>query len=99
MAVLHGHWASVDIHVILVDKQTSAFFTSVQFRLGSSRTFLFWVDPWLDGSQISDIALHLVDVVPPRRHCQLSVTQALHGMAWTSDIKGALTIPVLVQYA
>jgi hypothetical protein len=82
---------------IAADRQTSSFFFAlVHFRPGNGHTFIFWVDPWLDGKRISEIAPRLVDVVPCRRRRQLSVSQALHGMVWTKDIKGALTIPVLV---
>jgi hypothetical protein len=78
---------------IAADRQTSSFFFAlVHFRLGNGRTFIFWVDPWLDGKWIIEIAPQLVDVIPCRRQRQLSISQALHGMVWNKDIKGALII-------
>jgi hypothetical protein len=92
-----GHpWASMSS---AEDKQTTTFFfASVRFRLGSGTTFLFWIDPWLDGKRISEFAPDLVEVVPARRRRQLTVAQALQGMSWTRQISGALTVQVLVQY-
>jgi hypothetical protein len=57
------------------------FNASVRFILGNGETFLFWTDPWLYGTWLSDL-----------------VATTLSGMSWTRDIRGALTIPVLMQY-
>jgi hypothetical protein len=74
-------WASMSS---AEDKQTTAFFfASVRFRLGSGTTFLFWIDPWLDGKRISEFAPNLVEAVPAHRRRQLRVAQALQGMSRT----------------
>jgi hypothetical protein len=89
-------WASMNI---AEDKQsTTFFFASVRFNLSNGATFLFWVDPWLEGKCISEFALDLVDVVPVCRRRRFTVAVALQGMFWTRDIKGAQTVQVLVQY-
>jgi hypothetical protein len=74
------------------------FYSSVQFNLEDGGTILFWSDPWLDRKRISEIAPDLLDVVPVRCRRRCSVAAALNGMSWVRDIKGALTIPALMQY-
>jgi hypothetical protein len=92
-------WASMNI---TEDKHTTTFFNaspSVRFNLGNGATFVFWADPWwLDGKQIIEIAPDLVDAVPVRRRRPITVATTLEDMFWTRDIKGALTVLVLVQY-
>jgi hypothetical protein len=92
-----GHpWASLPI---VEDKQTTIFFNdSVQYVLGNGTSFLFWADPWLHGQRLVDIAPDLVNAVPAWHKRQWLVADALNDMAWASNISGALTIPVLVQY-
>jgi hypothetical protein len=48
--------------------------------------------------RLSELAANVLDVVPVRRRRQLTVADALANMSWTRDIRGALTIPVLVHY-
>jgi hypothetical protein len=89
-------WTSLPISEY---KQMAVFFNaSVRYILGSGTTFLFWVDPWLDGMKFVDIALDLVQVAPARCRKQQSVASALNGMSWAWDVAGALTVTVLVQY-
>jgi hypothetical protein len=57
-----------------------------------------WIDPWLVGNHLSELASEVVIIVPAQRRRQLTVAVALSGMSWVRDIRGALTIPVLVQY-
>jgi hypothetical protein len=91
-----GSWPSMNI---VEDKQTTTFFNaSVCFILGNSETFLFWADPWLAGMHLPEIALEVIDAVPTHRTKQLTAAAALTSMSWTRDIRGALIIPVLVQY-
>jgi hypothetical protein len=58
-------WASMHFNE---DKHTSAFFfASVRFMIADGATFLFWVDPWLDGKCVTDLAPDLATVIPARR--------------------------------
>jgi hypothetical protein len=75
---------------ITEDRQTSTFFNaSVHFILGNGETFLFWYDPWLMGSSISEIAPEVVNMVPARRQKQRTVTSALMSMSWIAYHWGA----------
>jgi hypothetical protein len=89
-------WASIKANE---DKSTSAFFfASVRFVLGDGATFLFWVDPWLDGKCIADLMPDLAGAIPARRRRNCTVADAMQGLAWIRDIKGALTVQVIMQY-
>jgi hypothetical protein len=89
-------WASMRV---VEDAHTSAFFyASVRFNLIGGATFMFWVDPWLDGRWIFVVARDLYDVIPVRRRRRLTVATTLESMRWVRDITGALTIIVLMQY-
>jgi hypothetical protein len=84
---------------IVEDRQTMTFFNaSLHFFLGNGETFLFWADPWLARVQLSKIVLEVVAAVPARRWRQVTVAAALTDMSWVRDIRGALNIPVLMQY-
>jgi hypothetical protein len=89
-------WASIKANE---DKRMSAFFfASVWFVLGDRATFLFWVDPWLDGKCIADLMSDLADTIPARRRHNCMVAYAMQGLAWIRDIKGAQTVQVIMQY-
>jgi hypothetical protein len=72
--------------------------TEMRLSLGDGATFLFWVDPWLDGKHIFEFAPKLFDTILVRHRRRLMVAAALDDMCWVRDIKGALTISVLMQY-
>jgi hypothetical protein len=57
-----------------------------------------WSDSWLDGKPLSILMPHLVEAMPSRLRCRHTVASALMNSAWIHNIKGALSIPVLVQY-
>jgi hypothetical protein len=57
-------WASIKANE---DKRTSAFFfASIQFVLDDGATFLFCVDPWLDGKCIADLMSDVAGAIPAR---------------------------------
>jgi hypothetical protein len=81
------------------DQQTKAFFeASTIFVLGDGCAFKFWIDPWISGKCIADLAPELIAAVAPRRWRQCLVADALHNGAWIRDLTGLLTVPVLIQY-
>ena len=49
--------------------------------------------------KIAEYALNLIQIIPKRTVKQRTVAQALHKRRWVSDIKGALTVEVLVEPA
>jgi hypothetical protein len=67
-------------------------------EVGDGSNTLFWDDRWLHGTRISDIAPSLYNSIPRRIAKRRTVKEAFLNRRWISDIKGALTIRVLVEY-
>ena len=63
-------------------------------ELGDGTQALFWTDRWLDGRAIEDIAPCLYRTVGSRTRKQ----RALAGDQWVHDIRGALTVQVILEY-
>lgn len=81
------------------DYSLLAFFNrSVRITIGSGTSVLFWSDPWLHGKTIQDIAPHLLQAIPQQLRRNRRVSEALPNRAWRKDIKGALSIPVIIDY-
>jgi hypothetical protein len=81
------------------DQKTRAFFSaSTHFVLGDGTEFKFWIDPWINGAGIQDVAQDLLAVVSTNRRRQRTVAKGLVNNTWAHDITGALTVPVLIQY-
>ena len=59
---------------------------------------LFWSDRWLQGHSLLDLAPCLCNAVDSRVMKQRTVAQALQNNCWISDIRGALTVQVLIEY-
>ena len=76
-----------------------AFFAvAVYSEVGDGTKTLIWTDRWLHGQCITDLAPRLFAVIPKRRLKQRTVQDTLTNRTWTSDIKGALTVGVMVDY-
>lgn len=60
--------------------------------------WLPWSDKWLGGRAIEDIAPCLHRVVGPHIRNQRTVAQALNGDQWARDIRGTLTVQVIMDY-
>jgi hypothetical protein len=83
-------WASLEVKE---DKITTTFFV-----LGDGLSTLFWSDAWLEVQSIADISSNLVATVPKRRRARWIICAALDHDAWISDITGACTVQVIMQY-
>ncbi|GJM87706.1 hypothetical protein PR202_ga03688 [Eleusine coracana subsp. coracana] len=59
---------------------------------------MFWSDRWLHGQRISDIAPRLVAIMPKHKLNKRTVQEALTARTWISDIQGAITVGVIVEY-
>ncbi|GJN32009.1 hypothetical protein PR202_gb20476 [Eleusine coracana subsp. coracana] len=67
-------------------------------EVGNGSHTLFWTDRWLHGNSIVELAPRLVAAVSGRRRKTRTVQQALTDRTWISDITGALTVGVILEY-
>ncbi|CAN6316435.1 unnamed protein product [Urochloa humidicola] len=89
-------WSALQINV---EPEVRAFFeASVTLQLGNGERILFWLDKWIDGQSISQLAPGLFDCVPKRTKNTRTVAQALTDRRWTRDFRGGLSIPLLLEY-
>jgi hypothetical protein len=61
------------------------FHSLVKIRVGKGDRVLFWLDRWLDGACIQDIALDVLAAMGTRRQNTRTVQQALQNDRWTLD--------------
>ncbi|WVZ91806.1 hypothetical protein U9M48_037932 [Paspalum notatum var. saurae] len=71
---------------------------SILFVVGDGRSVLFWVDCWLDGKSVPDIAPNLPALVSSRVRTTQTVADALHQGRWIRELTGGLTVPAIVDY-
>jgi hypothetical protein len=69
---------------------------AVVTMVGDGSDTLFWKDIWLDGRKIKDIAPNIYAMVPKRVINMRRTSEALQNMSWIGDLRGALTVAVLV---
>jgi hypothetical protein len=66
--------------------------------IGDGKNTYFWKDKWLDGKRIKEIAPTLFAMVPKRIINTRKVSEALLNRRWISDFRGALSMPVLLDF-
>jgi len=89
-------WASLpDKSEGLVD---AMFQVSVSVEIGNGQRALFWLDRWLQGKSISELAPCLFNAVGPRVVKHRTVEEGLLNNNWARDISGALTVQVILDY-
>ena len=59
---------------------------------------MFWKDNWPQGKNIGQLAPRLIAAVPKRSINQRTVQEAIIEGGWIRDIKGALSVGVIVDY-
>jgi hypothetical protein len=59
---------------------------------------LIWKDRWLGGKRIKELAPAVFALVPKRIANNRKVNEALLNMMWISDVRGALSLAVLLEY-
>jgi hypothetical protein len=89
-------WSALPVQV--PDKTHAFFVIAMQTEIGDGANTLFWSDRWLNGHRVADIAPRLLAVIPKRRVNKCTVREALIEHKWVSDIRGALTVGVIVDY-
>jgi len=74
------------------------FHASIQVQVGNGRSTLFWSDRWLQGKCIQELAPCLFNAVGCRTVKTRTVAQGLPNDSWVRDIKGALTVQVILDF-
>ncbi|RLM79109.1 Long-chain-fatty-acid--CoA ligase 1 [Panicum miliaceum] len=71
----------------------------VAYRMMSFVAYrIFWLDGWLDGASIQNLAPNLSCLVPARFRNKRTVGQALANQRWTRDITGTLNELALSEF-
>ena len=74
------------------------FNASLSVVVGDGLNSFFWTDKWIQGRSVSDLAPALLNAVRPRTRKMRKVVDGLHNNSWAKDIKGALTVQVILDY-
>jgi len=74
------------------------FDMAVDSVVGNGESILFWTDRWLGGSTLAELAPNLLQAIPRRVFKSRTVAQALQNRGWVRDIKGELSVQVLMEY-
>jgi hypothetical protein len=89
-------WAGLPIQVS--QNAHVMFNVAVQTSVGNGESMKFWMGRWLNGKTIGELASNLLMAIPKRAIKQRTVAQALNARCWVADIKGALTVQILIEY-
>jgi hypothetical protein len=82
-----------------IPKKATSFFNEVVLTVvGDGASTKFWKDKWLHGKKIADLAPRLLATIPKRIVNNRTVIEALTNRKWIADIKGALSVGVLIDY-
>ena len=80
------------------DEHIRALFnTTTKVALGNGERTMFWLDKWINGKTIQDIAPNVYEITNPEIKAKRTVAQALNNGAWIEDIKRPVTINTFMQ--
>jgi hypothetical protein len=71
---------------------------AVVSTVGNGESTKFWTDRWLQGLTVTDLAPNVILLISKKARKQRTVAQGLLGQNWVRDIKGTLSVQVLVEY-
>jgi hypothetical protein len=89
-------WSALPVQV--PDKTRVFFVIAMHTEIGDGTSTLFWSDRWLNVHRVVDIAPRLLADIPKRRVNKCTVRETLIEHKWVSDIRGARTVGVIVDY-
>lgn len=82
-----------------IEPEVRALFdASVFVQISNGSRALFWMDRWINGRSLSEIALGIVATVPSRIKTKRTVAEALHNWHWVQDIRGPRTVQVITEF-
>ncbi|XP_022684049.1 uncharacterized protein LOC111257920 [Setaria italica] len=83
---------------IQVHHSVKSFFSvAIISEVGNGRNTLFWTNSWIHGQSLDKLVPHLFGSISNRAK-KRTVHEALTDRRWVTDIRGALTLDVLVEY-
>lgn len=72
--------------------------SAVITEVGNGENSLFWVDKWIDGKSIRELAPGLCSMVKRRGAQKRSVMDALSDNKWMDDIQGDMSAEVVMEF-
>ena len=88
-------WAAFQIQV---HPAVKAFFrVAIVSEVGNGKNTIFWTDRWLHGQSLDQLVPTLFGSVNNKAR-KRTVYEALTEMKWVQDIRGATTVPVLIEF-
>jgi hypothetical protein len=83
---------------VQAQSQVQAFFAmAVETVVGNGKNTRFWTDRWVLGQSLEQALPHLFSSIAARAR-KRSVHDAIADGRWISDIRGALSLPILIEY-
>uniref|UniRef100_A0ACD5WLP6 Uncharacterized protein n=1 Tax=Avena sativa TaxID=4498 RepID=A0ACD5WLP6_AVESA len=82
-------WRRLDMQFTKHEREI--FFASIAMVVSEGTTSLFWVNRWVDGKSIGEIAPDLLALIPRHFRKVRTVQQAVTDRSWISDISGAIS--------
>jgi hypothetical protein len=83
---------------LMTDRSATEVFRSFsRISVGSGDRVLFWLDKWINGRCVEDIAPLVLDAVHARRRKCRKVSEALMDNAWISDVGADLSVEAWAQ--
>jgi len=89
-------WVGLPIQIPRIAQ--ALFDVAIESLVGNGEGTKFWADRWLQGKSIQDLATNLIKLVPKRISKKRTVKVTLNNRRWVFDIKGALTVQVILEY-
>ncbi|EEC83354.1 hypothetical protein OsI_28758 [Oryza sativa Indica Group] len=70
---------------------------AMETMVGNGQSILFWSERWIQG-RTAEVAANLINLVQKKDIKNHIVAQALENHRWTTEIRGALPVQVIVEY-